>query len=112
MEYHDISPMDHSVLERLFESGNETAIVDALLSAAFCDPDWRWVQSMCLQFLDHPGVDVRWNAATCLGHIARIHRKLDTEIVVPKLIALQGDAAVAPNVEDVLDDIRWFLRSQ
>ena len=112
MEYHEIFPMDRADLERLLESGNEKAIIDALLSAAFYDPDWKWIQTTCLRFLDHPKTDVRWNAATCLGHVARIHRKLDVEIVVPKLMSLKADAAIAPNVEDALDDIRWFLRPQ
>jgi len=55
---------------------------------------------------------VRWNAATGLGYIARIHRKLDVEIVVPRLMALREDAEIASNVEDALDDIKWYLRFQ
>jgi len=99
VEYHEIFPVERADLERLLESGNEAAIVDALLSAASYDPDWRWVQTTCLRFLDHPSKWVRWNAATGLGYIARIHRKLDTEIVVPKLMSLREDAEIALNVE-------------
>lgn len=84
-----IFPMDRSDLERLLASGNEKAIIDALLSAAYYDPDWKWVQATCLRFLDHPETNVRWNAATCLGHIARIRKQLDREILVPKLTAMK-----------------------
>lgn len=112
MKYHEIFPMERADLERLLNSGNEKAIIDALLSAAFYDPDWKWVQTTCLRFLDHPEKWVRWNAATCLGHIARIHRRLDTEIVVPRLMALKADASIASNVDDALDDIKWYLRPQ
>ena len=96
----------------MIESGNENAIIDALLSAAYYDPDWRWVQGLCLRFLDHPATDVRWNAANGLGHIARIHRNLDLELVLPKLLALKEDPSIASSVEDALDDIRHFLRVQ
>ena len=110
MEYHEIFPIDRCDLERMFESGNEHAIVEALLSAAYYDPDWRWVQGLCLRFLDHSDRNVRWNAATCLGHLARIHRDLDLELVLPKLQELKGDPLVASSVEDALDDIHFFLR--
>ena len=112
MKYHEIFPLNRPDLERLLESGNQKAIIDALLSAAYYDPDWKWVQTTCLRFLDHSETDVRWNAATCLGHVARIHKKLDTEIVVPKLTALKADPTIAANVQDALDDIEWYLRPQ
>jgi hypothetical protein len=112
VEYHEIFPMEREDLERLLDSGNEKFIIDALLSAAFYDPDWKWIQTTCLRFLDHPEKSVRWNAATCLGHIARIHRQLDIEIVLPRLMALKADPSIAANVEDALDDIKWYLRPQ
>jgi hypothetical protein len=104
--------MSRPELEALIESGNEKAIIDALLSAAYYDSDWRWVQGVCLRFLDHTDLRVRSNAAICLGHIARIHRNLDLDVVLPKLLALKGDAAIAPWVEDALEDIHFFLRVQ
>ena len=112
MKYHEIFPMDRADLERLFESGDETAIIDALLSAAYYDSDWRWVQTTCLRFLDHPAKWVRWNAVTCLGHLARIHKELDLQIVLPKLLPMKADSDIAPNIEDSLEDIKWYLRVQ
>jgi hypothetical protein len=112
MKYHEIFPMARPELEVLLESGNESEIIEALLSAAYHDPDWRWVQGVCLRFLDHSDVAVRSNAATCLGHIARIHKTLDLELVLPKLLPLKGDAAIRPWVEDALEDIRFFVRVQ
>jgi len=112
VEYHEVYQMDRADLERLLESGNEKAMIDAFLSAAPYDADWRWVQTTCLRFLDHPAKWVRWNAATGLGYIARIHGKLDTEIVVPRLLALRADPEISSNVEDALDDIKRYLRIQ
>src|ERR1700722_9774317 len=104
--------MSRRELEALIESGNENAIIAALLSGAYYDSDWRWVQGICLRFLDHADLGVRSNAAICLGHIARIHRNLDLEVVLPKLMALKSDTAIAPWVEDALEDIHFFLRVQ
>lgn len=53
LEYHEIFPMERADVERLLNSGNQQAIIDALLGAAFYDADWRWVQATCLRFLDH-----------------------------------------------------------
>ena len=104
--------MDRRELEALIESGNDEAIIDALLSAAYYDPDWRWAQGVSLRFLDHATLGVRSNAATCLGHIARIHKKMDLDLVLPKLLAMQGDPAIRPWIEEALEDIRFFLGVQ
>ena len=112
MKYQEIFPMDRRELEKLIESGNDTAIADALLSAAYHDPDWRWVQGLCLHFAEHSDSNVRRIAALCLGYVARIHRSLDLELVLPKLMALKQDPAVACSVGDALDDIRRYLRVQ
>ena len=101
--------MSRGELEALIDSGNETAISDALLSAAYYDPDWRWVQGICLRFLGHTDLGVRSNAVICLGHIARIHKALDLEVVLPELLALKQDAAISPWVEEALEDIHFFL---
>jgi HEAT repeat len=112
MKYQEIFPMDRSELEKLIESGNTTAIVDGLLSAAYHDPDWRWVQDLCLRFLDHTDPNVRRNAALCLGYVARIHRDLDLELVLPKLMALKRDPVIAGSLEDALNDIRRYIKVQ
>jgi len=113
MRYHEIFPLSRPELEKLIESGNETAITDALLSAAYYDPDWQWVQNLCLRFMHHSDRGIRSNAVMCLGHIARIHKTLDWELVLPQLAALKlEDPALAPWIEDAVEDIRFFLRFQ
>jgi len=112
MEYYEPLPMSRAELEASIESGNQTAITEALLSAAFFDPDWRWVQGICLRFLDHTDSIVRWYAACCIGHIARIHEVLDLDLVLPKLVSLKTDAAIGPYIEEVMEDIRRWIRLQ
>jgi putative intracellular protease/amidase len=112
MNYHEVLPMSRAELEVSLNSGNVDAIYAALLSAAYFDKEWRWVQQQCLDFLDHHDNSVRWVAATCLGHLARIHGQLDVEMVLARLVPLKSDPEIGPAVEDALDDIRFFLRFQ
>jgi hypothetical protein len=111
MEYHEVLPICRSEAERLLGSGNETAIIQALLSSAYHDADWPWVQNHCVQLLEHSEPDVRRIAVICFGHIARIHRTLDLALVLPKLWTLKEDASMSDCVEDTLEDIRIFVRS-
>ncbi|GGH07193.1 hypothetical protein GCM10011586_24320 [Silvibacterium dinghuense] len=94
------------------QSSDEQQISNALLSAAYYDPDWKWVQEKCLAFSYHRASAVRWNAATCFGHLARIHRQLDLEIVLQRLEELRADPLVKSSVEDALDDIRFYMKFQ
>ncbi len=110
MRYEAIPEMSREQIEKELAGGDPASMSYAILSASLYDSEWRWAQSVCLRFLDHPEKWVRWNAATGLSHIARIHRRLDTEIVLPRLRALLNDREVASNVEDSLTEIDWFLR--
>ena len=91
-------------------SADAKQIVKALLSAAYYDPDWRWVQARCLYFLTHTDVWVRRNAANCLGLLAMFHNKLDADVVVPALENAAEDPEVKAWAEDSLADIRHSLK--
>jgi len=66
-------------------------------------------QQKCLAFLGHSDAGIRATAVTCLGHLARIHHRLDLPAVVPALNALRGDADVSGRIDDALGDIRMFM---
>jgi hypothetical protein len=99
-----------AALER-FRSNDVEAICSGLVALAFHEEDWRWVQNKCLEFLADDRSEVRGIAATCLGHIARIHRKLDIEPVMAALKIYQNDSEVGGRIADVLDDINTFLKA-
>lgn len=103
---------DREEVELLLQSNDNQEVQDALLSAAYYDPDWRWVQGKCLVLSHHPDSRVRWIAATCLGHLARIHRQLEVELVLQRLAELKADPLVKAGTEDALDDIRFYLNFQ
>lgn len=104
------SSISRNDAENIFLMGSNNEICDALLAIALYEKDWRWSQMQCLYFLNHVNSDVSGLAATCLGHIARIHHKLDKELVVPALLSRLKDPKICGQVQDALDDIEMFLQ--
>ena len=82
---------------------------DALLSLALYDSDWRWVQDQCLRLLADSEEDVVATAILGLGHLARLHQRLDLDQVLPRLKTLQADPRFGGRVSDAYDDIRMFV---
>ena len=94
---------------RAFEAGDPDTLSRVLIGLAFHEPDWRWAQDRCLEALGHQSPVVRGLAATCLGHVARIHKRLELERVRPRLLALQDDPYAGGRARDALADIARFL---
>jgi len=109
MQYEEIAPLPRSVLLLRLESGSSDEIAHALVSAAFHEPDWTWVQDWCIRLVDHSDGNVQRVAITCLGHLARIHHTLDLGRVLPLLhVKIEGNE-LRGTVEDALSDIRIFI---
>ena len=109
MKYVSQRPFLRTSAEDALASADVNVICEALVSIAFGSPDWRWAQDTCLSFLRNENPVLRRLAATCLGHIARIHGQLDKEVVVFALGECLQDAEMAGQVEDALDDVRLFV---
>lgn len=85
-------------------------ITEALLRLALYDKDWVWVETLCLSFLDHPNLDVKKIALQSLGHLARIHECLHLDLLLPKLDVMSHVEELRAAVNDVLDDIKIFVK--
>lgn len=109
-KYQNYQPIDRKVAEDAFASRDAKNICEALVSVALNDPDWRWAQNQCLYFLGNKSPEIRGLAATCLGHIARVHRQLEKEKVLSALREHLNDDPILGRVEDALDDIGMFLK--
>jgi hypothetical protein len=104
-----MSAISRKDIETILDQGSDDQICETLVSIALESPDWVWIQEKCIQCSQHASWSVRAIAATCIGHLARIHRKLDRSIVMPRLRELRSDPRVAPHVDNALDDIRVFV---
>lgn len=109
MKSQDSSGFDKSTVEKELVSGDVKKVCDALLSVAFYEPDWQWAQEKFLEFLENENPDIRGLSVTCLGHVARIHGKLDKRRVITALNNHLDDRVISGQVEDVLDDIAMFV---
>ena len=101
--------LNRKELLKKFSSGDSDEICEALISMAFDEEDWQWAQNQCLYFLESPDSGVRGIAATCLGHVARYHRKLDRELVEEALSKHLDDKEIFGQVDEALDDIKFYL---
>jgi hypothetical protein len=111
--YHNVEPIARADAEAALRSGDPSKVCNALVGIAFHDPDWQWVQHWCLRLIDDPDSDVRGLAATCLGHIARIHKTLDESLargVLERVRECDKDPKVRGRAEDALGDLDLFLR--
>jgi hypothetical protein len=93
-----------------FGRGDLDAALDAMVGCALHgEGDWREAQELYLALLDHPDHQVQALAATCLGHLARVRRRLDEGRVVGALRAARARPHVRGTAGDALDDIGLFL---
>ena len=108
-KYEPVLQHSRARVEEMLRSGVPDQISEALWSAAYYDPDWRWVQTQCLLALEHSDVWVRRNASTCLGLLAVFHKKLDAQVAVRALKKAAEDPEVKPWAEDSLADIEHCM---
>lgn len=110
MKYEAIEPISKSEAENSLLSGDDALIRHTLIRLAHHVDDWRWAQSKCLHFAQHGNLNVRSTAILCLGHLARLHGKLDMDRVLPVLEECQQVESLRGRVDDVLDDIAIFVK--
>lgn len=110
-KYHDVVPMSRVALEDALSSGAPERIAHAMVSMAYHEPDWKWVQGRLLSLLDDDDEQTSCLAATCLGHLARIHRRLEIRELVDVLRKkAEGHPGIAGCIGDALDDIEMFCK--
>lgn len=109
LAYRDVNPISRRQAVRRPSGHDPRVVCDALVRITFHNPDWRWVQGHCLRLAQHPSADVRGLAATCLGHLARVHRALDLELVLPVLQEMLLDHDVGGRAENALADIAIYM---
>lgn len=108
-KYRQPQPILREEFERDMASQDQRVVSTALIRMALHESDWKWAERACLSMLSDPRKDVKVAALVGLGHLARIHRVLHLEIVVPAVTRLVNDAAVGGSAEDTLDDILMFV---
>jgi|SoiMethySBSTD1v2_1073268.scaffolds.fasta_scaffold3236032_1 hypothetical protein len=98
-------------IEQALKGDDPSQVNPALFDAAFNDPSWEWVQEKCVLLASHPVWNIRAASATALGDVARIHGKLDLDIVIPVLVRLSQDEheRVVRSTENAIAVVRRFI---
>ncbi|MET8837225.1 hypothetical protein ABZV78_25370 [Micromonospora sp. NPDC004540] len=92
------------------DRGDLPGAMDAMVGTAlYGDGDWKELQELHLQLLEHDDRQVSALAATCLGHLARVHRQLDEDRVVAALRRARSVPHLRGTAADALEDIEVFL---
>ena len=110
MNYEDLQPITKDEAERELRSGQPDRVARALTRLSLHHPDVMSVQELCLAQIEGADPWLRGVAATCLGHLARLHGSLDTTRVIPALERLAQDPETAGKAQDALEDIDHFVR--
>lgn len=96
----------HAALDR----GDLSAALDAMVGTAlYGDGDFKELQELHLRLLEHEDHQVSALAATCLGHLARVYRRLDERRVVAALRRARALPHTSGTADDALEDIQIFL---
>ena len=108
-EEEDLWPASPEAAEVALHSGHPGRISRALLTLALNGPDFELAERRALGHVHHPDVWVRRNAATSIGHVARVAGELDVDRAVPALLSLLADREVYGHADDALDDVEHYL---
>ena len=95
MQYQEIPELTRIEIENELKSQDTRRQITALLSAALYQPDREWVEDRCVRFLKSPSMDLKYAAIVSISHLARLHRQLNLERVIP---LLDGVAAKEPDL--------------
>ena len=90
------------------KSNNTEDVTNALLYLTFNMSEFDKVQEFVAKMIDSENEDVAGLAITCLGHLARIHGKIDKKKIIPLLMSKAKNKRFFGRVQDALDDINMF----
>jgi len=115
LQYRQKDPISREDALRVLRSGDSAAVADALFRLALYCPDAKWVEELCLKYVDSPDDELRCMSALSLGTLARIHgAAFDGRRTFNRLLALVEDHTrdrsreVLGNAEDALSDLQIF----
>jgi hypothetical protein len=99
---------ESEITDAILQLEDAEIVTRKLLDITFNNDNWKWVQEKCLKLLDNKNEAIKGLAVTCLGHIARIHKKIDREKVLKAFADRISDETISSRIEDAIEDIKMF----
>ena len=82
-----------------------------LLKLTFDCDDWKWIQDVCTDIINsNREKNICGLAVTCIGHLARIHRKIEKERIFELFEQQKDNPYISGRIEDAIDDINRFVK--
>lgn len=103
------APIPREQLEKALVSSDAPTVADALIRMALWESDGRWAEQKSLSALGDRRKEVRIAALQSIGHLARLHRSLNLETVIPAVTKLLDDPDCRGTAADALEDIATFM---
>jgi hypothetical protein len=106
-----LGPISRTRADKMLATGEPTAILYALLRLSLHGPDFEYAERKALEHVRHPDAWVRRNAATALGHVARVHGSIDVDTVMRTLVSMLNDPEACGWADDALDDVEMYMQA-
>ncbi len=112
MKYEPIKEYSKADIEEALADNNANKLLLIVLSVALYSDDLKYAEKFCVQSSNHEHFNVRGNAILGFGHIARIYRKLNENVIKPIIENALTDANefVRSQANNAKDDIEYFLK--
>ncbi len=112
MKYEKIKEYNESEIKIAIADNNADELLYIVLSVALYSDDFEYAENFCVNLSAHENFAVRGNAIQGFGYIARIHGKLNAEIIKPiiKKALKDENEFVRGNAVDAKDDTKTFLK--
>ena len=109
MNYQNVEALTRSEAEEGLASRDISTLCETLLSISFHESDQDWALEQLSNFASHPEQEIRTLVATCIGHVGRIHRRIDLRKADAILKQLARDPSVVPFVDEARADLEIFV---
>ncbi|MCC4607776.1 hypothetical protein LL967_07815 [Xanthomonas campestris pv. zinniae] len=97
-------------LEEKLSSSDRDVVATTMLYISHNISENPWTQEKLISLLGNRDADIRGLALTCLGHVARISGKINSDLVFPVLKKMLLDESLGGRAQDALDDIEMFVK--
>ena len=108
--YQEIPRMTAREIEAALGGDDVDTACDAILSAALYFDDWRVSQRICLKALALANDVLKRCGIIGLGHIVRIHGRIDVAVVSMELQKFSRNEFLLGYIENLQSDINIFYR--
>lgn len=109
--YKPLDELTNEGIDRVLERNDPDEMIRLPLSVGMNHTNWKYAQELCVKLSKHENANVRANAVLGLSYIARIHGKLERNIVKPIILKeLRENKEYEWRIIDSINDINLFLK--